>query len=164
MKYYGQKSMASVLKRILDFILILGIIATLFIFKDTFINNDIKLDCFKKVVIFVLLAVGISCVFLIVVNLRKILLSLVKANPFINENVRALKMVSRECFIIAGCYIFNMFINSNLKDFNFIYVDGKGIHTDMEFIIFLFAGCFILILAKVFQQAVDYKEENDSTI
>jgi hypothetical protein len=164
MKYYGQKSMASVLKRILDFILILGIIATLFIFKDTFINNAINLDYFKKAVIFVLLAVGISCVFLIVVNLRKILLSLVKANPFINENVRALKKVSRECFIIAGCYILNILINSNFKDFNFIYVDGKGIHTDMEFIIFLFAGCFILILAKVFQQAVDYKEEHDFTI
>ena len=102
--------------------------------------------------------------FLIVANLRKILLSLMKANPFIRENVKALKKVSSECFIIAGCYICNMVINSNFKDFNFIYVDDKGIHTDMEFIIFLFAGCFILILAKVFQQAVEYKEENDFTI
>ncbi|GFZ34203.1 hypothetical protein CSC2_47290 [Clostridium zeae] len=164
MKYYGEKSMSSVLTRILDIVLILGIIATIFIFKNTFIDNIVEIDFSKKIVVFILLAIGIGCVFLIVMSLRKVLFSLVKANPFISENVKALKRVSYECFTIAGCYIVNILANSNFKEFKFIYIDNKGVHTDMEFIIFLFAGCFILILSKVFQQAIDYKEENDFTI
>lgn len=164
MKYYGEKSMSSILKRILDVVLIIGVIATLMIFKNTFFGNISDISMGKKFLIGSLLIIGISCVFLIVIHLRKVLASLVNSNPFVVENVKILKRVSIECFTIALCYIINFFVNSNFKDFEFIYVDAKGVHTDMEFIIFIFAGCFIFILSKVFQQAVNYKEENDFTI
>ena len=39
-----------------------------------------------------------------------------------------------------------------------------GVHTDLEVFIFLFAAAFIYILAKVFDKAVTFKEENDLTI
>lgn len=164
MKYYGKRSMASALRIILDLVLIIGIIATFLIFKSTFFGEVSDISTAQKILLGILLVVGISCVFLIVINLIKVLSSLVNSNPFIIENVKILKKVSVECFIIALCYIINFLVNSNIKEFEFIYVDGKGVHTDMEFIIFIFAGCFILILSKVFQQAVNYKEENDFTI
>ncbi|MBU3197369.1 DUF2975 domain-containing protein [Clostridium algidicarnis] len=165
MKYYGKGSMSSVLKKTLDVILIVGVIATILIFKSVLLGKvSEEISMSKKVLITVLLAVGICCVFLIVFNLIKVLNSLVNSNPFVVSNVIILKRVSIQCFAIAFCYIINFIFNSNLKEFQFIYVDNKGVHTDMEFIIFIFAGCFIYILSKVFQQAIDYKDENDFTV
>ncbi|MDZ5010490.1 DUF2975 domain-containing protein, partial [Clostridium perfringens] len=80
------------------------------------------------------------------------------------SNAVAFKKISLASLIISLCYFFNLFINSNLKEFKFIYVDNMGIHTDMEVFIFLFAAAFIFILAKVFDKAVTFKEENDLTI
>ena len=164
MKYYGKKSMSAVLEMILYITLIIGAIATAMIFYNTLFNMKEDIGIGMKVLVIILLAVGISCVFLIVIELKRVMSTLVKADPFVRANVKSLKRISVDCFIIAGCYLINFIFGSNFKEFQFIYVDSKGIHTDMEFIIFIFAGCFIAILSKVFQQAVQYKEENDFTI
>lgn len=165
MKYYGKGSMSSVLKKTLDVLLIIGAIATILIFKSVILGKvSEEISIGTKVLIAVLLAVGICCVFLIVFNLIKVLNSLVNSNPFVASNVIILKRISMQCFAIALCYIINFIFNSNLKEFQFIYVDNGGVHTDMEFIIFIFAGCFIYILSKVFKQAIDYKDENDFTV
>lgn len=164
MKYYGKKSMSSILNIVLTITLIIGVIATGAIFYNTFFNMKEEISALVKFLVALLLIVGINCVFLIVFQLKKVVQSLVNADPFIASNVVILKRVAIECYTIAGCYIVNFLVNSNLKEFQFAYVDNKGIHTDMEFIIFLFAGCFISILSNVFKQAVEFKEENDSTI
>jgi hypothetical protein len=164
MKYYGKRSMSAVLEAVLIFTLIIGAIATGMIFYDILFNMKQNIDIGKKVLVIILLAVGITSAFLIVIDLKKVMSTLVKSDPFIRANVRSLKRISVDCFIIAGCYLMNFIFGSNFKEFQFIYIDSKGIHTDMEFIIFIFAGCFIAVLSKVFQQAVQYKEENDFTI
>lgn len=164
MKYYGRKSMSAVLEMILNITLLIGAIATALIFYNTLFNMKEDIGMGMKILVIILLAVGISCVFLIVIELKRVMSTLVKADPFVRDNVRSLKRISVDCFIIGGCYLINFIFGSNLKEFQFIYIDSKGIHTDMEFIIFIFAGCFIAILSKVFQQAVQYKEENDFTI
>jgi len=70
MKYYGKGSMSSVLKKTLDVILIVGVIATILIFKSVILGKvSEEISMSKKVLITVLLAVGICCVFLIVFNL-----------------------------------------------------------------------------------------------
>ncbi|MDP4143397.1 MAG: DUF2975 domain-containing protein [Bacillota bacterium] len=164
MKYYGKKSMASVLEIILNITLFIGAIATGLIFYNTLFNAKDNIGSGKKALIILLLAIGICCVFLIVIELKRVISTLVKADPFVAANVKSLRRISVECFIIAGCYLVNFIFGSNFREFQFIYVDSKGIHTDMEFIIFIFAGCFIAILSKVFEQAVQFKEENDFTI
>ena len=90
--------------------------------------------------------------------------SLVKANPFVWKNVESLKIVATSCFIICACYVLNIFINNQYLNLKLIEIDAKGIHTDIEFIIFFFAGCFTLVLSKVFKQAIEVKEENDFTV
>ncbi|SHI88153.1 Protein of unknown function [Clostridium cavendishii DSM 21758] len=164
MKYYGKKSMAAILNGVLTLTLVLGVIGAGCILYYTIFKIDNGVSTGKQILLITLLAVGISCVFLIVFQLKKVLLSLVNEKPFIKSNVILLRKISIECYTIALCYIINFMVNSNLKEFQFIYVDQKGIHTDMEFIIFIFAGLFIAILSKVFNQAVEYKEENDFTI
>lgn len=164
MRYYGERSMAGVLKLVLNLALIIGFIGALSILYSTGVNLKSQIDPWDKGIIMLLLCIGIICVFLIVIQLKRVINTLIEANPFVMDNVKNLRKISVECFIVAGCYLVNFLINLNFKEFKFIYVDSNGIHTDMEFIIFIFAGCFILILSKVFEQAVEYKEENDFTV
>ncbi|MBF8983203.1 DUF2975 domain-containing protein [Lutibacter sp. B2] len=164
MKYYGNSSLASLLKIMLSSILVIGVIMFIYISKGVITSNDLQIGMFRKTLIYSLFLVGTISLILIVYNLRKIVHSLVKADPFIRENVKSLSNISIECFIITACYLINFFINPKYTEFNLITIDMKGIHTDMEFFIFFFAGCFILILSKVFERAVEVKEENDFTI
>ncbi|MCT4595334.1 MAG: DUF2975 domain-containing protein [Anaeromicrobium sp.] len=164
MKYYGERSLASILKLVLNLLLIIGVCMFTYISKNVISSNDLNISIFRKISIYGLFVIGSISLILIVYNLKKIVDSLVHVNPFIRENVKRLNSIAIECFIITGCYLINFFINPKYVDFNLITVDMKGIHTDMEFFIFLFAGSFILILSKVFEQAVEVKEENDFTI
>lgn len=164
MKFYGEKSLSQILKITLNIAIIFGIVMTGNVFYNIFFNRENSLNTNEKVVFGTLLIIGIISLFLIVLELRKIIGTLIESNPFVRENVVSFKKISVESFIIAGCYISNLIFNSNFKNFKFIYVDNSGIHTDMEFLIFLFAGIFIFILAKVFEKAVEFKEENDFTI
>lgn len=64
----------------------------------------------------------------------------------------------------AGDITLNFFSNDQFKDFSLISIDSKGTHTDMEFLIFFFAGLFVLILVQVYKQTVEVKDENDYTV
>ncbi|AEB76240.1 DUF2975 domain-containing protein [Clostridium botulinum C/D] len=164
MKNYKEWSLSQILLIVLDVILILGVIITAIVYYNTFLKYTGDLNGLNKFIMFILLTVGIVCIFLIVLELRKIVLTLNKGNPFVWLNVRALKRISVECFIIAACYFGNFIVNFGKNKYKFIYLDSKGIHTDTEPIIFILAGVFIAILANVFKKAIEYKEENDFTI
>ena len=167
MKYYGEKSLSEILGLVMNFTIVFGMFLTAALGYNTLSKGDsgeFNFELWQGSLVVALLVVGISCLFLIVFNLKKIIGTLVKADPFVRENVVAFKRISIQSFIISMCYFINLLVNYNLKEFKFIYVDNSGIHTDMEFLIFLFAGIFIFILAKVFEQAIKYKEDNDLTI
>jgi Protein of unknown function (DUF3036). len=164
MKFYGKRSMSEILAIILNCTLVIGFIGTLVIFYNVISISPETMNIGKKTMVIILLAVGICCVFLMVFELKNILNTLVEANPFVEKNVRSMRRISIECFIIAVCYFINFIFGGNINKFLLLYIDSKGIHTDMEFFIFVFAGCFIYILSKVFQQAIKYKEDNDFTI
>lgn len=164
MRFYGERSLSQMLKIALDIAIVFGIFMTCKVFYNTILYNEKLLNANEKVVFGVLLTIGISSLFLIVLELRKIIVTLIESDPFVRKNVDSFKKISMESFVISVCYIINFIFNLNLKNFKFIYVDNKGIHTDMEFLIFLFAGIFIFILAKVFEKAVEFKEENDFTV
>ncbi|MCT4563633.1 MAG: DUF2975 domain-containing protein [Maledivibacter sp.] len=164
MKYYGKGSLSGLLKITLDSLLLIGVIMFVLISKNTLFSENLIISTPKRIFIYLLFLTGSISLIFIVYNLRKIVKSLVNINPFVRENVKILRHISIECFIITVCYLLNLIMNPIYGDFQLIYIDSRGIHTDMEFFIFFFAGCFILILSKVFQQAVETKEENDFTI
>ena len=164
MEMKNEKNLSSVLSIILNITIIFGIILTGILVYDTFIQKGIEDVIIDKGIIIILLVVGISSLFYIVFMLKGIINTLIKGDPFVKSNAIAFKKISVSCLIISICYLINLFINSNFKEFKFIYVDNMGIHTDMEVFIFLFASAFIYILAKVFDKAVSFKEENDLTI
>ena len=164
MKYYGKSSLSSLLKLMLDGLIIVGFIVYLLILRKSLVVQGINLLSFENITTCILFVLGGFALLCIMYYLRRIMNSLVKANPFVWENVESLKVVAISCFIISGCYVLNFFINNQYLNFKLIEIDAKGIHTDIEFIIFFFAGCFTLILSKVFKQAIEVKEENDFTI
>lgn len=167
MRFYGKKSLASFLKVIMDIL----IIAAPLVFIGAFIlsvtsGHEPMLENLevKTIITAFLYILGGSSLMAILINLRNIVASLIDSNPFILKNVIRLKNISINCFTVTACYIINFIINQPFNDFQFIVIDSKGIHTDIEFLIFFFTGCFILILSQVFKQAVEYKEDNDLTI
>jgi hypothetical protein len=164
MKYYGKTSLSSLLKIMLDGLIIIGFIVYLLILREALVVEQVNLLSLKNISTCFLFVLGGFALLCIMYYLRCIMNSLIKANPFIWENVESLKNIAISCFIITGCYILNFFINSQYLDFKLIEINAKGVHTDIEFIIFFFAGCFTLILSKVFKQAIEVKEENDFTI
>lgn len=164
MELKDEKFLSRALSIILNISIIFGIVLTGILVYDTFISREIEDILINKGIIIALLIVGIGNLFFIVFMLKGVIKTIIKGDPFVRSNAIAFKKMSVSCLIIALCYLINLFINSNLKEYKFIYVDNIGIHTDMEVFIFLFASAFIYILAKVFDKAVSFKEENDLTI
>ena len=162
MKYYGKKSLSSMLNIILSMILFFGVLLTGLTYYKTFSENNMR--NVDEIILIILLTIGVICTFTVIIELKRVIKTLVLENPFTWKNVKSLRRITFSCFIIAGCYLINFLANIGKAEYSIIYIDTKGVHTDAEIFIFLFAGCFVGILSKVFEQAVKYKEDNDLTI
>jgi len=164
MKYYGKMSLASFLKISLDIMIVVGIVIYFILSKGILMKKGINMEPSRFIITYILFSIGGISIILILFNLRKVVRSLINITPFVKDNVLCLKRISLLSFVISICYALNFVINGQYKNFNIAYIDSSGIHTDIEFLIFFFAGCFILILSEVFKQAVEVKEENEFTI
>ena len=164
MKYYGKMSLASFLRLSLDIMIIIGIAIYFILSKGMLMKKVVNMGMGRFIFTYILFSIGGISIILILFNLRKVVSSLINITPFVKDNVLCLKRISLLSFTISVCYALNFIINGQYKDFSIAYIDSSGIHTDVEFLIFFFAGCFILILSEVFKQAVEVKEENEFTI
>lgn len=164
MKYYGKGSLSSFLKIVLDTLIFIGVVLFIIISKNTLFARSFEEITPILIFIYILFLIGSLSLIFIVYNLRNIIKTLITPDPFTRTNVKSLNHIWKLSFTISICYFINFFINLNEKNFELIYIDSKGIHTDLEFFIFFFAGLFILVLEKVFKVAVEYKEDNDLTI
>lgn len=162
MKYYGKKSLCSILNVILNIILVFGVFLSCKTYYDTFTKNNMK--SIQGIIIAILLTVGVICTFLIVIEFKKIIKTLIAENPFVWSNVKSLRKITIGSLVIAGCYFINYIVNIKKATYSMIYIDSKGVHTDAEIFIFLLFGCFMAILSKLFEEAIKYKEDNDLTI
>ena len=77
--------------------------------------------------------------------------TVLKEDCFVEENVRSLKKMGTYSFCITGVSILRLFI---------IITPA----TLVIILVFIIAGLFSKVLANVFEQAVNYKLENDLTI
>ncbi len=95
-------------------------------------------------------AAGVLSV-LIIGELRKMFCTVLEQNCFVKENVKSLKKMGRYSIAIAVVTAIRLFYTITPS-------------TVIIIVIFFIAGLFSFVLSKVFEQAVDYKEENDLTI
>ena len=164
MKENKYNSMAKFLIMVLNVLIIFGVITFICLIISTLAPNEIGESNRKYIVNVILFFTGTSSLVFILYCLRKILKSVIKVGPFNMSIVKSLKNIALSCFVITICYIINFFYNNQFKSFSLIDIGPTGIHTDTEFLIFFFAGCFVLILAQIYKQAVEVKEENDFTV
>ena len=88
---------------------------------------------------------------MIIAELRKMFQTVLEQNCFIQQNVSSLKKMGYYSIIISFATMVRLF-----------YIITPS--TVIIIIIFFIAGLFSFVLSKVFQQAVNYKQENDLTI
>ena len=153
MDILGEKGLSSLVKRLLDLVFLggLGILITLpYVLR--WYMNALSLTSSENYnfLLGFLYITGVVC--LVLVNeIRKIFKTLNRRNPFMLDNVKSLNRVGVACFIIAAAYLVKiLFYNSVL--------------TAIITMVFIIAGLFSVVLAEVFRQAIEVKEENDLTI
>ncbi|HEX2925094.1 MAG TPA: DUF2975 domain-containing protein [Ruminiclostridium sp.] len=99
----------------------------------------------------VLLIISSICAFCILVQAKKILHNINAKSPFTFDTANRIKYISYLCLPIAFAYFAGIFFIPSV----FVILVG---------LTFLFLSACIFIIAELFYQAVNYKQENDLTI
>jgi len=164
MKDKKYKTITNFLIITLNILMAIGVIAGAGIIISAAISGVPKVNNSNLILNCIIFFIGTASLIYILYNLKKILKSVLNDGPFTMSNVKCLNKISISCFIITICYLINFICNNLFTKFSFIEIDQTGIHTDTEFLIFFFAGLIVVVLAQVYKQAVEVKEENDFTI
>lgn len=88
---------------------------------------------------------------LILFELRKMMKTVIEDDCFVEQNVKSLYRMGTYGFIVAGLKLLRCFVYFTPAA---VVIAG----------VFAFAGLFSKVLARVFDRAVRYKQENDLTI
>ncbi len=100
--------------------------------------------------IIILLASGISCVY-ILWQLKVIFRTLLEGNPFIHANVTCLRKIAMSCLVISLIYVVKLIVMPTIS-------------TVVIVVIFVIACLLCLTLKDLFKQSIYYKDENDLTV
>ena len=88
---------------------------------------------------------------LILYELRRMMKTVIEDDCFVKQNVTSLYRMGTYAFIVAGLKLLRCFVYFTPAA---VIIAG----------VFLFAGLLSKVLARVFDRAVNYKQENDLTI
>lgn len=150
MKYERIKKLT---KLILDIMFFTGIIVLLTLpiwlrFAGTHYSKDIENHYLAMVIVF---AVSGLNGLLIVNELRKMMKTVLEANCFVEDNVKSLRRMARYSLVISIFFFIKVLLVPTPA-------------TLIIILVFFIAALFSVVLSCVFQEAVNYKDENDLTI
>lgn len=154
MEILGKKGLGSILKILLQIVLILGIVI-LIAFPFIIYYSNLQIN--PNIVIFYPNAI---CLLLIVWQFIGLFDTLKNSNPFCENTVKRLMSASRVSEVASVFWILDLiyeaFIAKVLSPFVLV----------LCFMVILFIGVTIAlyILAELFKQGLEYKTENDLTI
>jgi len=150
----GQKGLSRIMEVLCTVFQVLGTILVFslpwtinyyLLYKHSYVESDVYYS-----MLMLLFCSGV-CAFLILHQSKKILHSINTKNPFTMDTANRIKYISYWCLPIAFIYLVAIiFIPSA-----FVLLVG---------LTFLFLAACIFIIAELFYQAVNYKQENDLTI
>lgn len=148
-----QKRIIIFTKYLLNFMFYSGILVAVSLpytlkLAGKYYSSDFTEHYISMLIIFLLSGV---CGLTIVWQLRKMIITVLNRNCFVDNNTKSLKVMGKAAFVITVLFIVKVFI----------------LPTPATFIIvltFFIAGLFSHALSLVFSEAVRYKEENDLTI
>lgn len=139
-------------KWILDFMFYSGCILCLslpFLFKIAGRYIEVFKTYYVEMCILFFMS-GLFAIF-IIRELRKMFITVIKEDCFVESNVIGLRKMGKCSFLIAVISIIRLFFA--LTPATLIII-----------LVFTIAGLFSLVLSQVFEEAIRYKDENDLTI
>lgn len=150
MKYERIKKLT---KLILDIMFFTGIIVLITLpiwlrFTGTHYSKDIENHYLAMVIVF---AVSGLNGLLIVNELRKMMKTVLEVNCFVEDNVKSLRRMARYSLVISIFFFIKVLLVPTPA-------------TLIIILVFFIAALFSVVLSCVFQEAVNYKDENDLTI
>ena len=150
MKYERIKKLT---KLILDIMFFTGIIVLLTLpiwlrFAGTHYSKDIEIHYLAMLIVF---AVSGLNGLLIVNELRKMMKTVLEVNCFVEDNVKSLRRMERYSLVISIFFFIKVLLVPTPA-------------TLIIILVFFIAALFSVVLSCVFQEAVNYKDENDLTI
>ncbi|WPC40842.1 DUF2975 domain-containing protein [Clostridium sp. JS66] len=105
----------------------------------------------------------ISCI-IITNELIKINKTLIEKKPFVFDNVKSMRNMAFNIFII-GIYVFTKDrMQFGYKGIFAFHFNQYGPYCDMNFLIFIIMGIFMIILSEIFNQSIKIKQDHDLTI
>ena len=140
-------------KLILDIMFFTGIIVLLTLpiwlrFAGTHYSKDIEIHYLAMLIVFAVS--GLNGI-LIVNELRKMMKTVLKVNCFVEDNVKSLRRMARYSLVISIFFFIKVLLVPTPA-------------TLIIILVFFIAALFSVVLSCVFQEAVNYKDENDLTI
>ena len=150
MKYERNKKLT---KLILDIMFFTGIIVLLTLpiwlrFAGTHYSKDIEIHYLAMLIVFAVS--GLNGI-LIVNELRKMMKTVLEVNCFVEDNVKSLRRMARYSLVISIFFFIKVLLVPTPA-------------TLIIILVFFIAALFSVVLSCVFQEAVNYKDENDLTI
>lgn len=139
-------------KYFLDFMFYSGIAVTVTLpFSIKWIGGYIpRVKEYYGDIVMIYFVLGIAAL-VILRELRKIFKTVLQENCFVMENVASLRKMGNWSFFIAGMALVR----------TIVYLTVAML---VVILVFVIAGMFSKVLAWVFEEAIQYKEENDLTI
>ncbi|WP_353894173.1 DUF2975 domain-containing protein [Proteinivorax hydrogeniformans] len=102
----------------------------------------------------------------IIWELRKIIKTVLKKEPFTDQNITGFKNIGIFAIFMAFLTllrdIFNIFVD--YPKINLLAYLGEGYQSRMGIFMFLILGCMAFVLSEIFSVAKSIKEENDLTV
>lgn len=148
----NKESLIKITKCFLDFMFYAGIVVTATLpWSVRFLGNYIShfAEHYGELVI-IYFVLGIAAL-VIIRELRKIFKTVVNKNCFVRENVVSLdKMFKWSFFIVLMAAVRSV-----------VFLSAAML---VVILVFVIAGVFSKVLSFVFEEAIEYKEENDFTI
>lgn len=147
-----RETLIKLTKGILDFMFFGGMVITASLpFSIKFLGNYI--EHFKEnygELVLIYFVLGIAAI-VIIRELRKIFKTVLNKNCFVRDNVVSLDKMCKWSFFIV--------LMSIVRSIVFLTAAMSVV-----ILVFVIAGLFSKVLSYVFEQAIEYKEENDFTI
>ena len=156
MKYIGKNSLSFVVEIILIVLMIINALVLIFlpqVVKFYLENGYNVLEGFnleRTILLIILYPCGISA-FFVEYNLKKIFRTLVDKDPFVQKNVKALKIMGFAMIVVTVFLFAKIFLLNSIMTMLGALASGL-------------LSVFCYVLADVFQQAVHYKQDNELTI
>lgn len=150
-------------KKILDFMFYAGIAACLTLpLSMKFTGKYFPVYEYYYIPMVILFFIAGSFAVLIIRELRRMFGTVLKEDCFVEENVESLKKMGTYSFCIAAVVIIRVLIVIQPDNLGYAIVVSPA--SLVIILVFIIAGLFSKVLAGVFNQAVQYKLENDLTI